>query len=373
MYKLDFFGVTQKEYDLLRLFRDAIANTKLPRHSSWYVVDVDTENHETAYDLCDGYDVDALLYATGKYREQGYASWEGYSAEEELREVAESKGAIALHEARMENPELHDSGGYRVLVRDVAVKPLNLTEILAENPTHIDTEPYYIRGGIGGTIRVRDDSCTGKKHLANHTLYGAITSNTGNELELGNLGDTCYACGKGIKFGIKEQYPLLTKEQQESVVGRAWGLLEALYKDIRSRRGDFSEIPSVDEVLMLVNGYGVFPEPEQVKGKGKKNKRKLTATPKQHREVEANLQTSEAVDEYTRNHKEGKSKRERRQEEGSRQRSHFYIEALLYVIITWIWCTPLGRLVPGLESLPVGVKLVGALTLLIWGYRILKL
>lgn len=139
MNKLDFFGVTQKEYDLLRLFRDAIANTELPRHPSWYVVDVDTENHETAYDLCDGYDVDALLYATGKYREQGYASWEGYSAEEELREVAEYKGAIALHEARMENPELHDSGGYRVLVRDVAVKPLNLTEILAENPTHLIT------------------------------------------------------------------------------------------------------------------------------------------------------------------------------------------------------------------------------------------
>ena len=114
---------------------------------------------------------------------------------------------------------------------------------------------------------------------------------------------------------------------------------------------------------MLVNGYGVFPEPEQVKGKGKKNKRKLKATPKQHREVEANLQTSEAVDEDARSPKE----------EGSRRKSHFYIEALLYVIITWIWCTPLGRLVPGLESLPVGVKLVGVLTLLIWGYRILKL
>lgn len=359
MYKLDFFGITQKEYDILCLFRDAIANTKPPRRPSWYAVDVDAENHETAYDLCDGYDVDALLYATGSYRESGYSFHEGISAEEELREVAESKGAIALHNARMENPELHNSGGYRVLVRDVAVKPLNLTEILAENPTRIDTNPYYSRG-IGGTIRVRGD-ISDAKYLTNHTLYGAITSNSGNELELGNLGDTCYACGKGIKFGIKEQYPLLTKEQQESTIGRAWGLLEALYKDIRSRRGDFSEIPSVDEVLMLVLGYGVFPEPKQVKGK--KNKRKLTATPKQHREVEANLQTSEAVDEDTRSPKE----------EGSKRKSHFYIEALLYVIITWIWCTPLGRLVPGLENIDPGWKLLGIIPILLWGYRIMKL
>lgn len=360
MNKLDFFGVTRKEYELLCLFRDAIANTELPRRPSWYVVDVDTENHETAYDLCDGYDVDALLYATGKYKEQGFASWEGYSAEEELREVAESKGAIALHNVRMENPELHDSGGRCVLVRDVAVKPLNLTEILAENPTHIDTNPYYSRG-IGGAIRVRGNG-SDTKYLANHTLYGAITSNSGNELELGNLGDTCYACGKGIKFGIKEQYPLLTKEQQESTVGRAWGLLEALYKDIRSRRGDFSEIPSVDEVLMLVHGYGVFPEPEQVKGKGKKNKRKLTATPKQHREVEANLQTSEAVDKDTRNHKEGKSKRERRHA----------IETVVWIIVILVWCTPLNHLVPGLESISPGIKLMDTLALMLWGYRILK-
>lgn len=370
MYKLDFFGVTQKEYDLLRLFRDAIANTEPPRHPSWYVVDVDTENHETAYDLCDGYDVDALLYATGSYRESGYSFHEGISAERALREVAESKGAIALHNARMENPELHDSGGYRVLVRAVSVKPLNLTEILAENPTRIDTDPYYIRG-IRGTIRVRGDS-SGTKYLANHTLYGAITSNSGNELELGNLGDTCYACGKGIKFGIKEQYPLLTKEQQESIVGRAWGLLEALYKDIRSRRGDFSEIPSVDEVLMLVHGYGVFPEPEQVKGK-KNNKRKLKATSKQHREVEAALQASEAVDEDTRNRKEGKAKRKRRQEEGSKRKFRIIAEEVFYVIIVWIWCTPLGSIVPGLESLSPGVKLMGVLALLIWGYRVLKL
>lgn len=369
MYKLDFFGITQKEYDILCLFRDAIANTEPPRRPSWYVVDVDTENHETAYDLCDGYDVDALLYATGSYRESGYSFHEGISAERALREVAESKGAIALHNVRMKNPELHNSGGYRVLVRDVAVKPLNLTEILAENPTHIDTNPYYSRG-IGGIIRVRGDS-SDTKYLTNHTLYGAITSNSGNELELGNLGDTCYACGKGIKFGIKEQYPLLTKEQQESTIGRAWGLLEALYKEIRSRRGDFSEIPSVDEVLMLVLGYGVFPEPKQVKGK--KNKRKLTATPKQHREVEAALQASEVVDEDARNHKEGKSKRERRHKEGSRRKSHFYIEALLYVIITWIWCTPLGRLVPGLENIDPGWKLLGIIPILLWGYRILKL
>ena len=359
MYKLDFFGVTRKEYELLCLFRDAIANTELPRRPSWYVVDVDTENHETVYDLCDGYDVDALLYATGKYKEQGFASWEGYSAEEELREVAESKGAIALHNVRMENPELHDSGGYRVLVRDVAVKPLNLTEILAENPAHIDTEPYYIGGDIGGIIRVRGNS-SDTKYLTHHTLYGAITSNSGNELELGNLGDTCYACGKGIKFGIKEQYPLLTKEQQESTIGRAWGLLEALYKDIRSRRGDFSEIPSVDEVLMLVLGYGVFPEPKQVKGK--KNKRKLTATPKQHREVEAALQASEVVDEDARNHKEGKSKRERRHA----------IETVVWIIVILVWCTPLNHLVPGLESISPGVKLMDTLALMLWGYRILK-
>ena len=359
MNKLDFFGVTQKEYDILDLFRDAIANTKQLNTSSWYAVNVDTENHETAYHLCDGYDVDALLYATGKHREQGFASWEGYSAEEELREVAESKGAIALHNVRMENPELHDSGGYRVLVRDVAVKPLNLTEILAENPTHIDTEPYYIRG-IGGTIRVRGNG-SDTKYLANHTLYGAITSNSGNELELGNLGGTCYACGKGIKFGIKEQYPLLTKEQQESTIGRAWGLLEALYKDIRSRRGDFSEIPSVDEVLMLVNGYGVFPEPEQVKGK--KNKRKLKATPKQHREVETALQASEVVDEDTRSPKDGKSKRKRRHA----------TETVIWIIITLVWCTPLNHLVPGIGSLPDGYKLVGALAILVWGYRVLKL
>ncbi len=202
MHKLDFLGVTDTEYKLLEMFRDAIANTKRINTPSWYTVNVDTENHETAYHLCDGYDVDALLYATGSYRESGYSFHEGISAERALREVAESKGAIALHNARMENPELHNSGGYRVLVRDVAVKPLNLTEILAENPTHIDTNPYYSRG-IGGIIRVRGDS-SDTKYLTNHTLYGAITSNSGNELELGNLGDTCYACGKGIKFGIKE-------------------------------------------------------------------------------------------------------------------------------------------------------------------------
>lgn len=360
MYKLDFFGVTQKEYDLLHLFRDAIANTKPPSRPSWYAVDVDTENHETAYDLCDGYDVDALLYATGAYRESGSSYKEGRSAEKALRVIAETKGATTLHVVRMENPELHSKGEYTNLVWDVTVKPLNLTEILAENPIHIDTKPYYIRG-IGGTIRVRGNS-SDTKYLANHTLYGAITSNSGNELELGNLGDTCYACGKGIKFGIKEQYPLLTKEQQESTVGRAWGLLEALYKDIRSRRGDFSEIPSVDEVLMLVHGYGVFPEPEQVKGKGKGNKWKLTATPKQHREVEANLQTSEAVDKDTRNHKEGKSKRERRHA----------IETVVWIIVILVWCTPLNHLVPGLESISPGIKLMDTLALMLWGYRILK-
>lgn len=236
------------------------------------------------------------------------------------------------------------------------------------------TLPPYTRG-IGGLIGVRDgdhpDDFYSRRNNTYHTLYEAITGNSGNELELGNLGDTCYACGKGIKFGIKEQYPLLTKEQQESTIGRAWGLLEAFYKDIRSRRGDFTGIPSVDEVLMLVNGYGVFPEPEQVKGK--KNKRKLKATPKQHREVEASLQASESVDEDTRSHEEGNSKRKRRQKEGSKRKSHFYIEALLYVIITYTWCTPLGRLVPGLENIEPGWKLLGIIPILLWGYRIMKL
>lgn len=361
MHKLDFLGVTQTEYDLLSLFRDAIANTKRLNTPSWYTVNVDTENHETVYDLCGGYDVDALLYATGAYKKQGYASWEGRSAEEALREIAESKGATTLHEVRMENPELHDSGGYRVLIRDVPVKPLNLAEILAENPAHIDTKPYYIRGGIGGIIRVRDDRYSSIRYLAHHTLYGAITSNTGNELELGNLGDTCYACGKGIKFGIKEQYPLLTKEQQESVVGRAWGLLEAFYKDIRSCRGDFSEIPSVDEVLMLVHGYGVFPEPTQSK-KRKQSRWKRNPEPIERQKVVESLQEDEPVDEDTRSPKE----------EGSRRKSHFYIEALLYVIISWMWCTPLGSLV-GLENIDPGLKLLGIFPLLLWGYRILKL
>ena len=113
---------------------------------------------------------------------------------------------------------------------------------------------------------------------------------------------------------------------------------------------------------MLVLGYGVFPEPEQVKGK--KNKRKLTATPKQHREVEANLQTSEAVDEDTRSPKE----------EGSRRKSRHTIEALIYVIVAFIWCTPLGRLIiPGFENISQVAKLLGILPLLLWGYRILKL
>lgn len=360
MYKLNFFGVTQKEYDLLRLFRDAIANTKLPRRPSWYVVDIDTENHETAYHLCDGYETPALLYATGKYTEPRFDMWGGISSERALREIAKSKGAHVLHETRMKNSTLYHHVEGRKLPYTVSVKPLNLTEILAENPTRIDANPY-IRG-IGGVIGVRDggypDDFYSRRNNTYQTLYGAITSNSGNELELGDLGDTCYACGKGIKFGIKEQYPLLTKEQQESTVGRAWGLLEAFYKDIRSRQGDFSEIPSVDEVLMLVNGYGVFPEPEQVKGK--KNKRKLTATPRQHRELEAGLQTGETPGEDTRSRKVGNSKRDA-------------TETVIWIIVALVWCTPLNHLVPGIGSLPDGFKLMGALAILVWGYRILKL
>lgn len=361
MYKLDFLGVTQTEYDILRLFRDAIANTNLPRRPLWYVVNVDTENHETAYHLCDGYDAGALLYATGDYMNPGFAFEKGISSERALRETAESKGATTLHQARLENSNLYRHQESRTLPH-IVVAPLKLRQILAEDPARIDATPYT--RGIGGLIGVRDgdhpDDFYSRRNNTYHTLHGAITGNSGNELELGNLGDTCYACGKGIKFGIKEQYPLLTKEQQESVVGRAWGLLEALYKDIRSRRGDFSEIPSVDEVLMLVNGYGVFPEPEQVKGK--KNKRKLKATPKQHREVEASLQASESVDEDTRSHEEGNSKRK------------YYrgAEIIIMFIITLIWCTPLRRLVPGLENLNDGYNLLGALLLLLWNHNIFK-
>ena len=361
MYKLDFLGVTQTEYDILRLFRDAIANTNLPRRPSWYVVDVDTENHETAYHLCNGYDAGALLYATGDYMNTGLAFEKGISSERALREIAESKGVTTLHQPRLENSNLYRHQESRTLPH-IVVAPLKLRQILAEDPARIDATPYT--RGIGGLIGVRDgdhpDDFYSRRNNTYHTLYGAITGNSGNELELGNLGDTCYACGKGIKFGIKEQYPLLTKEQQESVVGRAWGLLEALYKDIRSRRGDFSEIPSVDEVLMLVNGYGVFPEPEQVKGK--KNKRKLKATPKQHREVEASLQASESVDEDTRSHEEGNSKRK------------YYrgAEIIIMFIITLIWCTPLRRLVPGLENLNDGYNLLGALLLLLWNHNIFK-
>lgn len=361
MNKLDFFGVTQKEYDLLRLFRDAIANTKPPSRPSWYVVDVDTENHETAYHLCDGYDAGALLYATGDYMNPGFSFETGISSERALRETAESKGETTLHQARLENSNLYRHQESRTLPH-IVVAPLKLRQILAEDPARIDATPYT--RGIGGLIGVRDgdrpDDFYSRRNNTYHTLYGAITSNSGNELELGNLGDTCYACGKGIKFGIKEQYPLLTKEQQESTIGRAWGLLEALYKDIRSRRGDFSEIPSVDEVLMLVNGYGVFPEPEQVKGK--KNKRKLKATPKQHREVETALQASEVVDEDTRSRKEEKVKRERRHA----------IETVVWIIVILVWCTPLNHLVPGLESISPGIKLMDTLALMLWGYRILK-
>lgn len=363
MYKLDLLGVTQTEYDILRLFRDAIANTNLPRRPSWYVVDVDTENHETAYHLCDGYDAGALLYATGDYMNPGFAFEKGTSSERALRETAESKGATTLHQARLENSNLYRHQESRTLPH-IVVAPLKLRQILAEDPARIDATPYT--RGIGGLIGVRDgahpDDFYSRRNNTYHTLYGAITGNSGNELELGNLGDTCYACGKGIKFGIKEQYPLLTKEQQESVVGRAWGLLEALYKDIRSRRGDFTEIPSVDEVLMLVNGYGVFPEPTQSK-KRKQSRWGRNLEPIERQKVVESLQEDEPVDDNARSPKE----------EGSRRKSHFYIEALLYVIITWIWCTPLGRLVPGLESLPNGVKLMGVLALLIWGYRILKL
>lgn len=361
MHKLDFLGVTQTEYDILRLFRDAIANTKRFNTPSWYTVNVDTENHETVYNLCDGYDVDALLYATGSYMDSMHSFDEGCSAERALREIAESKGATTLHVTRMQNPDLHDRCETLSLARNVAVKPLNLTEILTEDPAHIDTKPYYIRGGIGGIIRVRDDRHYHSEYPTHHTLYGAITSNSGNELELGNLRDKCYACGKGIKFGIKEQYPLLTKEQQESTVGRAWGLLEAFYKDIRSRRGDFSEIPSVDEVLMLINGYGVFPEPTQSK-KRKQSRWGRNPEPVEREEIVESPQEDEPVDEDTRSREGGKSKRK------------YYrgAEIIIMFIITLIWCTPLRRLVPGLENLNDGYNLLGALLLLLWNHSIFK-
>ena len=363
MYKLDFLGVTQKEYDILRLFRDAIANTKRRNTPSWYTVNVDTENHETAYHLCDGYDFDATIHATAEYLGSGRDRFvASCSAEGELREQAENKGATTLHMTRMENPRLYLKHARRIASASIKVKPLNLSEILAEDPARLDTNPTHC--GIGGLIEVRDINAPKdyeSRGSTYQTLYGAITGNTGNELELGNLGDKCYACGNGIKFGIKEQYPLLTKEQQESVVGRAWGLLEAFYKDIRWCRGDFSEIPSVDEILMLVHGYGLFPEPAQGK-KRKQGSWKRNHVPIEHEEIVESLQEDEPVDDNIGSPKE----------EGSRRKSRRVIETLFYVIIVCMWCTPLGKVV-GLENLPIGFKLVGALILLRWGYRILRL
>lgn len=270
-------------------------------------------------------------------------------------------GSFTLHKMRTRNREFYpkvEGARHRYPQKyDIKVTPVNLSQVLShQGNISIELSSYST-----GVIKLSSNN-DNPADTTYQTIYGAITRNEGSNLELGNLGYMCYACEEPMRFGIKEQYPLLTKEQQESTVGRAWGLLEAFYKDIRSRRGDFTEIPTVDVVLMLVNGYGVFPEPEQVKGKRKKSKRKLIPTPKHHREVEANLQASEAVDEDTRSREEEKSKRKRRHA----------IETVVWIIIILVWCTPLNHLVPGLESISPGVKLMDTIALMLWGYRILK-
>lgn len=368
MHKLDFLGVTDTEYQLLATFRSAILATPRNEHNFRN----SKREHPTAYHLCGGYSTYAIQQAAGYNLNDVNWGTSRYELEKvrALDKKAIETGSYTLHKMRTRHSEFYPKpeDEYDRYPRKYSIKvaPLNLSQVLSHPQDDISVNPPPYSSGV---IELSSDN-NDTVGTTYQTIYGAISQNKGANLELGDLGYTCYACGEPMRFGIKEQYPLLTKEQQESTVGRAWGLFEAFYKDIRSRRGDFTGIPSVDEVLMLVNGYGVFPEPEQVKGK--KNKRKLTATPKQHREVEANLQTSEAVDEDTRSREEEKSKRKRRHKEGSRRKSHFYIEALLYVIITYMWCTPLGRLV-GLENIGPGLKLLGLLPILLWGYRILKL
>ena len=358
MHKLDFLGVTDTEYQLLATFRSAILATPRNEHNFRN----SKREHPTAYHLCGGYSTYAIQQAAGYNLNDVNWGTSRYELEKvrALDKKAIETGSYTLHKMRTRHSEFYPKpeDEYDRYPRKYSIKvaPLNLSQVLSHPQDDISVNPSPYSSGV---IELSSDN-NDTVGTTYQTIYGAISQNKGANLELGDLGYTCYACGEPMRFGIKEQYPLLTKEQQESTVGRAWGLFEAFYKDIRSRRGDFTGIPSVDEVLMLVNGYGVFPEPEQVKGK--KNKRKLTATPKQHRELEINLQTSEAVDDNTRSPKE----------EGSKRKSHFYIEVLLYVIITYMWCTPLGRLV-GLENIGPGLKLLGLLPILLWGYRILKL
>ena len=360
MHKLDFLGVTDTEYQLLATFRSAILATPRNEHNFRN----SKHEHPTAYHLCDGYSTYAIQQAAGYNLNDVNWGTSRYELEKvrALDKKAIETGSYTLHKMRTRHSEFYpkpeDKYDRYPRKDSIKVEPLNLSQVLSHPQDDISVNPSPYSSGV---IELSSDN-NNTVDTTYQTIHGAISQNKGANLELGDLGYTCYACGEPMMFGIKEQYPLLTKEQQESVVGRAWGLLEAFYKDIRSRRGDFTEIPTVDEVLMLVNGYGVFPEPEQVKGKGKGNKRKLTATPKQHREVEANLQTSEAVDKDTRNHKEGKSKRERRHA----------IETVVWIIVILVWCTPLNHLVPGLESISPGIKLMDTLALMLLGYRILK-
>lgn len=355
MHKLDFLGVTDTEYQPLATFRSAILATPRNEHNFRN----SKHEHPTAYHLCDGYSTYAIQQAAGYNLND--VNW-GTSRYELLDKKAIETGSYTLHKMRTRHSEFYpkpeDKYDRYPRKDSIKVEPLNLSQVLSHPQDDISVNPSPYSSGV---IELSSDN-NDTVDTTYQTIHGAISQNKGANLELGDLGYTCYACGEPMMFGIKEQYPLLTKEQQESVVGRAWGLLEAFYKDIRSRRGDFTEIPTVDEVLMLVNGYGVFPEPKQVKGK--KNKRKLTATPRQYREVEANLQTSEAVDEDTRSsQEEGKSKRKRRHA----------IETVIWIIITLVWCTLLNHLVPGLESISPGVKLMDTIALMLWGYRVLKL
>lgn len=360
MNKLDFFGVTDTEYELLAMFRSAILST--PRNDHDFTND--KRGHPTAYHLCRGYDTYVALQAAGYDCCDG-ENWESHQHEYRKARALENKaietGSYALHKMRTRNEAFYPKveGEHRRYPRrhDIKVTPLNLSQVLShQGNISIDPSPYS-----DGIIELSSDN-NDTVDTTYQTIYGAISRNKGIYLEIGDLGRTCYACGEPMRFGIEEQYPLLTKEQQESTIGRAWGLFEAFYKDIRSRRGNFIEIPTVDVVLMLVNGYGVFPEPEQVKGK--KNKRKLTRTPQWHREVEARLQVSDVVGEMvgedTRSRKVGNSKRDA-------------TETVIWIIVALVWCTPLNHLVPGIESLPNGFKLMGALAILAWGYRVLKL
>ena len=358
MHKLDFLGVTDTEYQLLATFRSAILGTPRNEHKFRN----SKHEHPTAYHLCDGYSTYAIQQAAGY--DLSDVNWHTHRYELEkvraLGKKAIETGSYTLHKMRTRHSEFYpkpeDKYDRYPRKDSIKVTPLNLSQVLShpQGDISINPSPYSL-----GVIELSSGN-NGSVSTTYQTIHGAISRNEGSNLELGDLGYVCYACGEPMRYGIKEQYPLLTKEQQESVVGRAWGLLEAFYKDIRSRRGDFTEIPTVDEVLMLVNGYGVFPEPTQSK-KRKQSRWKQNHAPIEHEEIMESLQEDEPVDEDTRSPKE----------EGSGRKSRHAIEALIYVIIVLIWCTPVGGLV-GLENVPPGAKILGTFPLLFWGHRILN-